>query len=138
MACPIPVALQHLGQRQLFHLHMPRIGMDNAIAIRVSARDTAPAGRRADGSSGVETVKTNSIPCHLVKMGSPEHWMAIVARVAPTLIIRHAQNDIRRSGRAVFGGRQPWKYCHAGKQGTARQAGSSYYRVHVHPFSSAP
>ena len=64
------------------------------VTERMAAREDASPGGGTHGAGGVETVETQSGAGHRVQIGRLDLLQAVIADVAPTLIVRHAQDDV--------------------------------------------
>ncbi len=69
-----------------------------AETVRVATGHHAAASRRADGRRRVEAVEPQAGPRHLIHHRRLEHGMAVVAGVAPTLVVGHAKDEVRPLG----------------------------------------
>ena len=79
-------------------------GPESSAAVWIPAGHDTGAGRRATWMRRVEAIETQPGGGHRVEVGCWNFFQAVVADVAPTLIIRHAENDVRSGCR--FGGKE--------------------------------
>ena len=86
---------KQLRNRYLRWRHMPDIGVEDAVTVRVTAGEHTSPRRVTNRRRGVEAIQTDSIGCHLVQVRRPQPWMTMIGRVSPSLVITHHQNDIR-------------------------------------------
>ena len=70
-------------------------GQKHAHAVRMAAGHHAGPRRRATRMRGVEAVEAQARGGHGVEVGRLDLLQAVVADVAPALVIRHAEDDVR-------------------------------------------
>ena len=93
--CGVALRFEQFCQGDLSVPDVAGIGGGHAIAIGMPASQrTAPRGR-ADGGTGVEAIKAEPGLAHCIKMRRLEIRVAVVSCVTPSLVIRHAKDDVR-------------------------------------------
>ena len=91
---------RHLRQRQVVSPGHA------AVAGGAAAGQAARPGGRAHRVGGEEAVEADARRGHGVEFGRLEDGMAVVARVAPALVVGHAENHVRLARRGRVGRRR--------------------------------
>lgn len=98
---------------------MANVGGVNAVTIGMSSGEATASGGAANRRGGIPAVETKPFGRHFIKVRRENKGMSLVACVAPSVVIGHAEDDV-----GWFGGERPalafafrfsdWK---CGKQG---------------------
>ena len=91
--------LQHFRQCDFLVPDVTRVGKRDPIPGRMAPSQRAASCRRAHRRSRIEPVEAKSGGAHGIEVGRLEEGMPVVASVAPSLVVGHAQDHVRRRGR---------------------------------------
>ena len=94
---------QFLGNRRLLRTHVAAVVCDLDAKRMPPGQHTAPR-RRANRRGGIESIKDKARAGHGIEVWRLNDRMPVVAGVAPTLIVRHDEHDVRSGGRTDHGG----------------------------------
>ena len=64
----------------------------------MTASHNAGAGWGATGVGGIETIEAKAVGGHGIEVGGLDFFEAVIASVAPALVVGHAEDNVRRSG----------------------------------------
>lgn len=90
---------QRLGEGDFFGFKMADVGGVNAVTIGMSSGETAAAGGTTNWRGGVPAVETKPFGRHLVEVGCANKRMPLVACIAPSVVVGHAEDNV-----GLFGG----------------------------------
>ena len=110
MASGVARMFHRLRQRLLLMTQRATVRIDARAVVRPAGQH-ASAGRRADRPTRVEAVESQSVGGHGVEVGGLQQRVVVVTGLAPALVIRHHEDDVRfLACRCVTGERHEYKH----------------------------
>ena len=90
----VAVLFKNGGDGYFGWLKHARHGVGDAIAVGIAPGVATATSGRAHRGAGVKAGESHPFGLHLIEVGSLEVRMSVVANIAPTLVIRHDEEDI--------------------------------------------
>ena len=106
----------------------------NAVTIGMSSGEAAAASGTTNRRGGVPAVETKPFGRHLVEVRRADKGMSLIACVAPSVVVSHAEDDV-----GLFGGERPalvialsfidWKHGQQSGEGAREEGKARFCRI---------
>lgn len=113
---------------------MADVGGVDAVTIGMSSGEAAAASGATNRRGGVPTVETKPFGRHLVEVRRADKGTSLIACVAPSVVVSHAEDDV-----GLFGGERPalvialsfidWKHGQQSGEGACEEGKARFCRI---------
>ena len=96
----VACSFQRLGESDFFGFKMADVGGVDAVTVGMSSGEAAASSGATNWGGGVPAIEPKPFSRHFIKVRRADKGMSLVACVAPSVVVGHAEDDV-----GLFGGR---------------------------------